>query len=181
MAPFLSIVTRHMVSRPAWYAEHCASLDNQTCQDYEHVVITDEVGRGLQWANGQLYEHRDAPQGEYVLILDDDDQLADPGAVATLKAAVSGADVLVFKGEHGPRLGTLPTSLVWGKEPVFGHISAQDFIVRREVWRRHIAAFARPIAGDYSFLTALWEHGGYSVQWLDRVLVKAGHHFGAAE
>lgn len=181
-APFLSIVTRHMASRPRMFARCLESLKVQTCQDFEHVVLADEVGRGMAWANRQFFEHRALPQGEYVLILDDDDELATPEAVAILKAAAeaSQADIIVFYGEHGERLGRLPTANVWGKAPLYSQISGQDFITRREVWYRHIAAYGAERAGDFAFLSEVWRCG-YCVHWLGDVLVRAEHHFGAAE
>jgi glycosyltransferase involved in cell wall biosynthesis len=172
MSPFLSIVTRHMPSRPGLFAECCRSLRDQADQDFEHVVLVDHVGRGVQWANGQFARHRYAVNGDYVLILDDDDALTTPHAVEALRAGVadSQADLIVFRADHA-NLGILPDAAVWSEKPLYGHIGSCDFITRREVWQRHVDAFAKPVGGDYSFLSELWRCG-YHVHWLDCLLAR---------
>jgi len=172
MTPFLSIITRHMASRPRMFEECLRSLTAQTDQDFEHIVLVDHIGRGVPWANLQFARYRDAVGGDYVLILDDDDALATPLAVATLRAAVAGtqADIVIFRGDHC-QLGILPDDAHWKQPPACGHISAQDLIVRREVWRRHVDAFGNEYAGDFSFIAALWRCG-YQVHWLDAVLTR---------
>lgn len=144
-----------------------ASVAAQVDGDLEQIVITDEIGRGVEWANGAL---RDAIlAGDYVLILDDDDRFVDPTAVAKLKAAAAGKpDLIIFKADHNG-LGTLPSPAVWGNRPIQGQIGSCDFITRRDLWRQHIPAFARPECGDYAFLMSMW-HENINVVWLDERL-----------
>lgn len=165
---FLSIVTRCHPNRPSMLEKNRASLANQTDQDFEHVLIKDEKGRGVEWANGILQTA--VPRGDYVLVLDDDDLLTDNRAIEKLRAAtITNPDIVVFKVHHG-RLGVLPSALVWQKKrPVGGHIGSCDFITRRDIWRQHIPAFARPSGGDYYFLRSMW-HEDINVVWLDERL-----------
>ena len=164
---FLSVVTRCHPNRPKYFADNAASLARQTCRDFEHVIIQDSVGRGVGWANAQL-QHAN-PKGDYVMVLDDDDYLTCPGAIETLKEATAERpEIVLFKVDH-KGLGILPSAKVWKKKPVGGHIGSCDFIVRRDVWNQHIAAFAQPMNGDIAFLRSLWRDGIDAV-WLDSQL-----------
>lgn len=164
--PFLSVVTR-CYERPEALANNVASLESQDDPDYEHIFLIDEEGVGLEEANRALAQV--TPAGTYVLILDDDDMLADDGAIAALKqAAATQSDVIVFRAEHA-HLGILPDRTVWERRPVKCHIGSCDFITRRDWWEAHIHAFGAPECGDYRFLAAIWDDGP-NVTWLDRVL-----------
>lgn len=164
---FLSIVTRCHPNRPSMLQKNIDSLAAQTCQDFEQVLIRDDAGRGVGWANGQL-QHA-SPKGDYVLILDDDDLLTDETAVEKLKAAADDQpDLIIFKVDHAG-LGILPSPKVWERSPMGGHIGSCDFITRRDLWRRHIPAFSQPTCGDIAFLRSMW-HENIGVVWLDEQL-----------
>jgi glycosyltransferase involved in cell wall biosynthesis len=143
------------------------SLAAQTCQDFEHILIRDDEGRGVAWANGQL-QHADL-NGQYVLVLDDDDKLADPTAVEKLKEATAdNPGLVIFKADHAG-LGILPSPKAWKNQPVGGHIGSCDFITRSDLWREHIEAFDMPEAGDFYFLRSMWLDEP-DVVWLDEQL-----------
>jgi len=170
--PWLSIVTRHMISRPNLFAQHCQSLLMQTDQDYEHIVIVDDKGQGLNWANGQFAEHAARVRGRYVLTLDDDDIFSVPTAIQELKAQTidNQADIVFFRAEHA-KLSIIPDTMVWQKKPVCGHVGGQDYITRSDLWLQHVRAWQQPLCGDYYFLEALWPHVKHVV-WFDKQLVK---------
>lgn len=172
MSPFLSVITRHLPERKENLQDCLSSLTLQTCQDFEQIILVDHVHRGLGWANGQFAAHRDAPTGDYVLMLDDDDALIRTDTVETLRSIANStqADIIIFRGIHPPH-GVLPTPACWGQKPIYGHISGQDFIVRRALWRQHIEAFAQPQAGDFAFLEALWA-AGCRPYWHDALFVR---------
>jgi len=164
---FLSIVTRCHPNRPGFLAENEASVAAQTCNDYEHIFIVDDEGRGVAWANWALQLAQ--PAGDYVLVLDDDDKLTDPEAIAKLKEATAdNPDLVIFKADHDG-LGILPSPLIWGRAILRGHIGSCDFITSREQWYQHIHHFAQPECGDFSFLNALWFNRP-EVVWLDEQL-----------
>lgn len=103
------------------------------------------------------------------MVLDDDDMLTDPDAIEALKAAtIDRPELVVFKAHHG-RLGVLPSVRMWGSKPLKGHIGSCDFITRRDVWERHIAAFGEDECGDFYFLKSVWRSDP-EVVWLDRQL-----------
>ncbi len=166
MRPFLSVVTR-CYKRPVMLANNVASLRGQTDQDYEQLLIVDEVGRGVGWANQALATAE--PAGDYVMALDDDDKLADYRAIELLKVATEGEpELVIFKADHA-RLGILPRAVVWGKRPIRGSIGGCDFISRRDVWEKHIAAFGTMACGDYRYLRSVWQDDP-KVFWLDKLL-----------
>lgn len=170
---FLTIFTRHMASRPGYYARHCASLEWQTCRDFEHLVIEDDTGRGIAWAQQQIPAHAGEVQGDYVQVLNDDDVLAGPRVVALIRAAAlhTGADIIVHKTDS-LEIGIIPDTVSWLHGPVCGHMSDADVTVRRDVWRRHVDAYqSGRYTADFDFLCQLWR-GGYRVHWLDMIAVK---------
>lgn len=172
MQPFLSVITR-CYKRPNMLQRNKDSLDRQTCQDWHQVFIVDDIGRGVGWANAQFYTYREEAVGKYVLMLDDDDELISDSAVEILKKA-SRFDpaIIVFKGEHGV-FGVLPTDEVWEKVPKVRNISGQDFVVRTDLWKKHIHRFDASIEGDIQFLDSLFRDlEGESVVWLDELLVR---------
>lgn len=165
--PFLSIVTR-CYKRPLMLAMNKQSIAAQTCQDFEQLFLVDDEGRGVHAANQALATAQ--PRGDYVMILDDDDMLATETAIETMKeATVDNPDIVVFRADHG-KLGVLPSPAVyWHEEPISGRIGSCDFIVRRRLWKRHIAAFGTPACGDYHFLKSLWATNP-TVVWIRDVL-----------
>ena len=167
--PFLTVVTR-CYKRPKALKKNIRSLEMQTEQDFEQVFIVDEEGKGLHEANKALASA--TVRGDYVMVLDDDDMLSCPDSIATMGAAVGHhePDLLVFRGDHGPR-GILPPDALWGKRLQHGYISSCDFITRREVWERHIEAFGVPRAGDFRFLCSVMADDP-DVYWLDRQLAE---------
>lgn len=167
---FLTVVTR-CYKRPQALQANVASLNNQTCDDWEQLFIVDEVGRGIGWANRQFARYANQVSGDYVLMLDDDDRLIRDDAIEILKrTAYNQPEIVIFRGLHG-RHGILPSDETWGDKPKSTHISGQDFITRSDVWKAHIEHFGHEKMGDYAFLSALWP-SVQSVVWLDELLVE---------
>jgi hypothetical protein len=157
MAPFLTIVTR-CCHRPKMLAVNIRSVLTQTNRSVEQIFIVDEVKRGLKLANKSLYENRDRISGEWVYILDDDTKLISPKFVASLRTVAKNADVIMVKSSR-PQLAphTLPKPDVW-RNPDRLRISSTNclcYVVRRELWQRHIYHFGRRAAGDWWFLKAV--------------------------
>ena len=169
---FLTLFTRHMLSRPASFAALLASLDAQTCQDFEHFVVVDPTGQGFGWANRQMALHQHEINGDYVLQCDDD-LVLEPNAVAELQAAVQAThpDIVVYRVDHR-ELGILPDATVWGKQFLYSHIGGEDMAIRREVWARHLSAYDCDVReGDWYYMREL-AAGGYAIHWLDKLLVR---------
>jgi hypothetical protein len=173
--PFLTMFTRHMLSRPAMFLECQRTLHMQTCRDFEHVIVrdTNPQGSGFAWAQAQFEAHQDEVRGEYVWQYDDDNRLATPTAIEILKFAVhdSGADIVVFRADHA-ELGILPDELAWSKGAVYSHMGGEDFIVKRDLWGRHLDAWRSGVyESDWHFMEAIWSDQP-RVYWLDLLLLK---------
>jgi len=171
---FLSVVTRTHPKPVDYLALNQASLRGQQDPDYEQIVIRDEVGMGLAWANRQFWVHREKTQGEYVIMLDDDNVLATPHAITVLKAVTWDAPAAVmFKADVGPH-GVLPSAQSWQeRRSIPFQIDGHCVIVRADVWRGLIHHFAVDVRGDAAFLAELLAPGAYRVEWVNAVLVRA--------
>lgn len=152
-------------------AANGASLQAQTCDDFAQVVLNDDVGRGMAWAQAQLASYE--PHARYVWILDDDDVCIRDTLVEELQtiAAEHDPDVIMLRMDHGP-LGVLPDDAHWRKAPAFGFVGVSAFVVRRQLWTS--CAFAWRTANynsDFAFATALFSKDP-SVYWHDVVASK---------
>lgn len=172
--PFLSILTRCSPYRAARFLErNRASVAEQTDQDIEHVLI--EGGRNFAEAIRSVAKAKSLLSGRYVLILDDDNFLCDDEAVAKLRAAAGeGApDVIMIQSKvYG---GFRPHKKAWKKKPVKGWVGAENYVVKLEVWKKHIKAYSRADwGGDFRFIEKLWDEG-YKFARLEGVMVGAEH------
>lgn len=175
MTPFLTVVTRHMQSRSGMYTRCLASLCEQTCQNFEHLLIVDPEwqGSGFAWVNAQWAARQADVHGRYVLQLGDDDMLAVPEAIAELKAMADAMDpdIIFFRTDHR-ELGILPDAMVWERTPVCGHVSDGELIVKRELWARCLGAYnSDRYEADYDYLLALWATQP-RIMWYDKVLMR---------
>lgn len=176
--PFVSFVTR-CYERPAQLLRCLTSISRQTDADYENVIIVDEVGAGVEAANGfyDLPENRARVRGQYVHLIDDDDIISDTEFVATIKdiATQNGMpEVIVIRVKH-PNGIILPTRKMWMKsEPIGGHIGGSSVVVRRDIWLQHIHCFGDDEVywGDFVFINELFSHKKYRIYWLNRVMVE---------
>jgi len=173
--PLLSIVTR-CYKRPKALKINQASVLSQKDGDVEHMLIVDDEGRGTFWANCSFYRNHDKVHGDYVFIMDDDDYLAYDGFVGHLREIVERYQpaIIMVKAEAAGRI--LPTDLVWKQEryPVVGQIGSGNFVVRADLWHKHIEAFCQPVAGDYTFICDVFDDvGNGEIYWFDKVCLRA--------
>lgn len=151
-------------------ARNQASLANQTDPDYEQVLIVDDVGRGVGWANKQLAESASWINGKYVYVLDDDDEIVDDTLIASIKQIVNetGADLIIHKMEQGP-LGILPDEAFWQKRPVLGHFGMSAAVMQAVLFKRAITRIQERPAGDIYYYQALYDHAK-RIEWVDKVI-----------
>ena len=172
--PFFSFVTR-CYKRPAQLLRCLESIQQQTDPDYENVIIVDPVGVGVAAANGFFFQHRRRVHGQYIYLIDDDDVVVEPTLVATVKeiaAEHDWPDMIMFRVQHAN--GILPDARVWGKKPIGGAIGGSAYVVRADVWQRHIIRFGERgiYAGDFDFIQTLFERG-YRAFWCDAIIAAA--------
>ena len=166
--PFLEVVTR-VYARPESLKVNQASLDAQTDRDWQQTMLIDDVGRGVSWANRNLGAYGPRLVGDYIWILDDDDECLRPTLVAELKAIVAEhqPEVIMVRSDCG-RHGILPPDDLWGQSPRHSQVSMSNFVVRREIWQTYAPAFPLAHAGDYVFIHAVIQGVGLdNVHWHD--------------
>lgn len=158
MPPFLEILTRTFNARPRMFAAHKISLAMQTDQDFTHTVLVDSDRRGLVWATENMAAYAPRLVGEYIFVLDDDDELIRPTFVADLKelAVLYAPDVIMMRMDHGA--GCILPSARWGKSPRVGEIGVSAFVVRRDVWQAHAGAWLPGCyTSDFQFINSIWQ------------------------
>lgn len=166
---FLSVYTP-TYKRPRMLGLCCESVASQT-RPVEHVIVPDLEGLGVAGMFADIPNHAHRVTGDYVMVLSDDNVLADNQFSLGLEAEAAAndyPDVIVFKGDI---LGTIqPVS--WGGEPVETKIDLSCFAVKREIWQRHAADWGHRYCGDFDFIHKLWENQ-YRFHWWDRVGFRA--------
>jgi hypothetical protein len=145
-----------------------ASMAAQTCDDWEQMLLVDTQGVGVPLAQRVLAEQGRYLAGDYVWVLDDDDECVRPTLVAELAGIAHDhkPDVVMVKMQRNG--ADLPEPDYWGQTPVVGHITCSGYIVRRELWRACADAWGERYTGDYDFIAAVFEQDP-EVYWHDVV------------
>lgn len=174
--PFLSIVTRRY-KRPNGLKKNLESVE-ALGTDVQHVFITDPVGHGMLEANRAFYYGRHIPIGKYVYLLDDDDFIVNPNMVKELKQITkdhNDPDVILFRMtiKNGQNNNHYPTNTCWEDKPYIAHIGGSCFVVKREVWLKHIHHFGHTRCGDFHFINAVWQDNP-TVYWHDVLMAETG-------
>ena len=173
MYPFFTVVTRHMLGRTNLLRANRKSLNQQTCQNWEQLLLVDPShnGNGIVWANKNIAAHKEYIRGSYVLMLDDDDKLSNNLALEKIYNRLkqeNWPELCVFKGNHLNN-NIFPSVSVWKKQPIAGNIGSCDFVTKVETFKQHIDKFAnRP--GEFNFLMSFWND--VKIIWLDEILVE---------
>lgn len=167
--PFLEVLTR-CYKRPQMLAANIASMEAQTDLDYTHTFLVDDIGRGVEWSYANMRDYAPKLTGDYIWILDDDDECVEPTLIETLKTIVGkhDPDIVMLHMYHG-QWGVKP-SYSWGNKPEIGDIGCSAYIVRRDIWQHHaeLAWKETRYQSDFDFITSIFE-GGYKVAWYDVV------------
>lgn len=147
---FLTILTRSY-KRPNSLARCVQSVARQTDPDVEQRIIFDSIGRGVEWSYLNL--RGITPDGEYVMLLDDDNYLSDDGFIAHLKKFIEdqGRPDVVFV--EMDRLGALFPDLSEGIRRCY--IDAGNVVIKRDVWLEHAPDFKADYSADFYFILAI--------------------------
>jgi glycosyltransferase involved in cell wall biosynthesis len=153
--------------RPTFLILCRQSVQMQTCRDFQHMVIVDDCGIGVDGMFRDIRRHVDQIRGRYVFILADDDRLIDPEGLERVQQFATEHDyppVIIVKnykwGDVFPKL--------WEQEPQLGMIDTGNFIIRADVFRDNADKFGERYEGDYDFISHLWR-AGYPFFWFDYI------------
>lgn len=175
--PFLSIVTRrYMGARESLFAKHQESIKSMTNKSMEQIFIIDYIGQGVQSANRSFEYAGHLLTGKYVFLLDDDDFITNPEMIADLENVKGDPDVIFFKMHINNKNNCLyPTPNCWGDKPIQGSIGGSCFVVKRELWLKHIHKFGEPkTMGDFCFINSVWSEPNLKAVWLDVKMCETG-------
>lgn len=155
--PLLEVITR-TYRRPKALMRNQASMAAQTSDDWCQTLLTDWVGRGIGASHVALADHAPHLVGDYIWVLDDDDECILPTFVAELARWVrSDPDVVMVCMDHGPELGVLPDPVAWGHPPIEGRIGISAYVVRRAIWQDHADAWrSARYQSDFDFISAVF-------------------------
>jgi len=177
----ICFITRCHPARPRMLETCMNSIRKQTCGDYNHLLLKDPTseGYGIDAANKAIQELADV-NGEFAMVLDDDDMLMYDGFVQDFVGMVKNKpDVVIFRGIVRGK-GTLPPDEYWEKPPVRGKIGSFCFAVSREYWQIY-HNYWRPSEGyqkmcDYTFIDVCYRNAE-KIMWIDKIV--ACTQFGA--
>ncbi len=175
---FITFVTR-CCKRPDMLRQNIESVNQQTSSDHEQIFIVDRVGRGIVWANKQLYQNRECVRGDYVFILDDDKVLYDHDFVSKAQAIAeqhNQPEVIMTKTKACHR-GVLPKDKYWERRDLLESpcINEGNYVVRADIWKKYIRHFGYPdtISGAWKFPKHFIEDNSCRFVWLDVIASKA--------
>lgn len=125
------------------------------------LFVEDEKlgGSGVGGMFAQVPANAHRVEGDYVMLLGDDDVLADEtvvGRLYSIAEAASFPDVIIVsteKAEHG----RLPYD--HQGPPICGRIDLGCVVTRRDVWLAHVADYGDIYEGDFRHLDAMWKAG----------------------
>lgn len=175
--PALSILTVAFRPRGLWNLHD--KLLRQTAPDIEHVVVMDYSGdgSGFSWCAEMWRDAGRAATGEYVTVLNDDEEPCNDNSVAQLLEELDGhgrPDILMVGLDYVQGNGArsiLPDGEAKAKHQfVRGHIGPQCFVVKRAIWQEHAHLWTLPTDDGYSidlaFMAALLDPAcGYHTEW----------------
>ena len=168
---FLTVYTP-TYKRPKALTVCIESVKNQTHPNLiQHLIIPDEIGLGIDGMYSDIINHVDEVNGEYVLVLSDDDLLCNLDFARKLYDYIENNDypeVVIIKAIKSGRV--LPT--IWNAKPQLGHIDLSCFVVRSDIWKANADKWGKRYEGDFDFINSLYEQG-YQFNWFDIIASKA--------
>ena len=174
IVPFMSIVTRHYYKRPNMFKNCCGSVSMQEDQDFDHVIINDNIGIGSLQANQLFVKNKHKVKGDYVFMLDDDDVLVSDQFIGDMKEIVDkyNPDIIFVRMLINDEL--YPTEMNWKKSKFYkNHIGISNIVVKNEIWQKYIHNFSAIQTGDFEFINSIFiSLSSTSMYWQDKIYSK---------
>lgn len=167
MQTFLTVYTP-TYKRPT-LLERCkqsVAVQELPCQ---HVIVEDTVGLGVGGMYRDIQNHVHEVNGDYVLVLSDDNCLMDIDVSLDLLNFVEShdwPDVVVWRGKINNII--YPTVHCWQKRPIECHIDLSCFVVKKQHWVDNADDWPDSYEGDYHFINKQFERG-LRFEWFDRL------------
>ena len=170
----LTILTRTFFGRPAGLVRCISSISASSgAEVVQHILVAEESPSSCGQSLVNLRYAIPRIRGEYVMLLDDDDFVADGSFFLRLSEHVHAnhkPPVVIVKMDMGDDR-VLPEQ--FGGEPVCGHIACSCYIVRKDIFVKYIESFRNSYDGDFWFIKDVWD-GGEQFTYLPIVATRVG-------
>lgn len=175
--PFFRRAEGH-VARPKALCECFNSIDAQWTprENFVQKLLVEDAtlgGSGVGGMFAQVPANAKAVDGDYVMLLGDDDVLADETVVGRLYSIAESAsfpDVIIVSTEKAQH-GRLPYD--HQGPPICGRIDLGCVVTRRDVWMAHVHDYGDIYEGDFKHVDAMW-HAGRHFHYATGLLFSRG-------
>jgi len=155
--------------RPQMLRRNWESLVEQTSNDWMQTRLPDLVGIGVEAANAKIAEIAPMLTGDYIWILDDDDECFYRRFVQEVLniAVLHNPELIMVRMDHG-LLGIRPNDRAWRRSPTHGQYGCSSFVARRDLFQTHAHRWATGVYhADYMFLETAYRHASLrnAVYW----------------
>lgn len=170
--PLISIITRNH-KKDSLLARNISMAQYMVDKDFEHIILQDTKGAGMQIAETALFAFRDQYLGQYINHSDNDDFIMNLNFTKDMKYWIEKfRPALIIHKLFREDGVTLP--MVWQKFPVEGEIDSCNVLFRKDVYNDPsvTSALSQPHAGDYACIyNALiyCQRNKLPVLWVPRV------------
>ena len=176
-SPILTILTR-CYQRPLGLKRCKESLLSQTDPNFEHMIMIDQQGHDIHWANKQIVDMAGKINGDYVYILDDDDFVICENFIHELNEMLLNIQPNVFIVKGWIHEKSFPKR--WRSMPAQGEIAAPNFIVSRDIFNKYASYWDMPRRGDFNFINCVLQSQS-DIYWWDRYIFYADPSSGKTE
>jgi len=183
--PILSVITRVHVDRPRGFRELQKTIEMQSENEIDHVLLHSPGLIGIGAANRLLADSQAVTKalGDYIQVIDDDDMIISSDYVEKLQEFIvtkGYPDWIMCRGIINHRVYPVPWGRKW--KPIKATVASFCMITSRKLWETHHKAWGVDQCGDWNFAKALW-NAGERPAWFDFNACKAqgGHSAGMGE
>jgi len=152
----------------------CNSVSMQKDQDFDHVIINDNVGIGSLQANQLFVKNKYKVKGDYVFILDDDDVFISDEFIGDMKEIVDKFNPSIIFVRMLINDELYPTEMNWLKNKLYkNHIGVSNIVIRNDIWQEYIHTFSTIQTGDFEFINNVFTSLPISdIFWSDKLYTK---------
>jgi len=176
----ITIVTRTMKGREIRLKQMIDSLKSQTSNNYQHLILNDNIGLGMLEANKSFFNNKEKVKGDYIHLLDDDDFYCSSDFIKDISdiAYYNEPDVIIFKMiikiPNAPIGYDFVFPKCWNKSPERAKIGGSCFVVSNRIYQKYIHHFGVYPMGDFNFINEVWKEPNLKVIWQDKIYCETG-------
>ena len=154
LKPLISIITRTF-RRPHALRRNQIMVAAQLEHNFEHVILEDQKGAGMQIAEAALGAFVSEYRGDYICHVDDDDCFHNASFTHDMSNLIElYRPKVIFFCVHHLANQTKVYPLRWKQFPVEGGITTSNALIRKDIYNQlsNYGVLAQPHTGDYMFI-----------------------------